>query len=148
MQFNEKMKNLRTLCDRQPVHNSQYSELRLSGQASNHFGRLFFHRDRAATRAISLRLAGVRCSARAFPPRKPPSRPRATACGFFSASGSDVVSVSSPTERSTIRFASWFISRGREGVLAMSRIWLPLRNRSSTPVKLSHYPRIRSLDFT
>jgi hypothetical protein len=38
----------------------------------------------AASRAISLRLLAERLSDRAFPPFNPPSRPRATAAGFFS----------------------------------------------------------------
>ena len=118
--FNQRMEDLGALGERQPVHTSQYNDLCAYGQASNHFGGRLFHRDRAATLAISLRFVGARRSARAFPPRNPPSRPRATACGFFSVSwiGS---SSASPTDISTMRLASWFTSRGRVGrVLLMT----------------------------
>ena len=114
---------------------------------SAHFDGRLFQRDRA-------RNAGN------FAP--PPSRPRATACGFFSAStiGS---SSASPTDISTMRLASWFMSRGRGGrVLLMPPYLATLQKRSSRlaerrPFKLSHYrpassvtlsPRIRRLKAT
>jgi hypothetical protein len=112
--FDEAIEDFGALGDRQPVHTSQYNDVCDIGQASIHFAGRFFHRDLAATRAISLRFSGAKRSARTLPPRKPPSRPRATACGFFSISvvGS---SSASPTDISTIRLASWFMSRGRAG---------------------------------
>ena len=43
----------------------------------------FAHRASAALRALVLRSAAVSVFARAGPPRRPPSRPSATAAGFF-----------------------------------------------------------------
>ena len=43
----------------------------------------FFHRAPAAFRAMALRRFGVSFFARALPPLSPPSRPSATAAGFF-----------------------------------------------------------------
>jgi len=43
----------------------------------------FAHRARAAFLAICLRRLGLSLAARAFPPFSPPSRPKATAAGFF-----------------------------------------------------------------
>lgn len=61
------------------------------------------HRALAAFFAIDFRLAADSFSARAFPPFCPPSRPRATAWGFFPAFGSSsgVPSSFSPMARST-----------------------------------------------
>lgn len=52
------------------------------------FSFLLAHRACAAFFAISFRLFGESFSALALPPCKPPKRPRATAAGFFSLSGS------------------------------------------------------------
>ena len=140
--LNKRVEDLGAFGDRQPVHASQYSDASKSGQASNHFGGRLFHRERAAARAISLRLVAVNRSARILPPRCPPSRPRATACGFFSRS-IGCSSVSSPTERSTIRLASWFMSRGRSGRVFHACEYDARRRglqiRSSMTAKLSHY---------
>lgn len=46
--------------------------------------RFFPQRERAAFFAIAERLAALNFAARAFPPFNPPSRPSATAAGFFS----------------------------------------------------------------
>ena len=43
----------------------------------------FAHRASAAFCALAFRSAGVSIFARAGPPRSPPSRPSATAAGFF-----------------------------------------------------------------
>jgi hypothetical protein len=59
----------------------------------------------AAFFAISRFRSGVSLAARAFPPFFPPSRPRATAAGFFPSSGSALTSA-------TIAAASAFTSRG------------------------------------
>lgn len=57
------------------------------------------HRDRAAFRAIAERREAVSFAARALPPFNPPSRPSATAAGFFS-------DATSPTMREAMRFTS------------------------------------------
>src|SRR5579864_3898104 len=59
----------------------------------------------AALRAIFLRFSGDRASARAFPPRRPPKRPNATAAGFLSLT-SKAASIASDT----ICAAIWFTS--------------------------------------
>ena len=75
-----------------------------------------FHRAAAAFLAIALRLVADSFAARALPPLAPPSRPSATAAGFFPSSGS-TSGGASPTLMSTMGFASWFMSRGRFGLL-------------------------------
>ena len=47
------------------------------------FTAFFDHRASAALRAAALRCAGVMLAVRAGPPFNPPSRPSATAAGFF-----------------------------------------------------------------
>jgi hypothetical protein len=47
----------------------------------------FAHLAVTALRASSRRSSGVSCAIRAFPPFRPPKRPRATAFGFFRFSG-------------------------------------------------------------
>lgn len=47
----------------------------------------FAHLALTALRASSRRSSGVSCAIRAFPPFRPPNRPRATAFGFFRLSG-------------------------------------------------------------
>jgi hypothetical protein len=79
----------------------------------------FFQRVAAAFLAISVRFFFDKLAARAFPPLSPPSRPSATAAGFFPSS----VLVSGgafPVAMSVINLASWFASRGlleRFGIL-------------------------------
>jgi len=76
-------------------------------KAYSTFFSAFFLPQRAAAAllAIFLRLLGDRASALAFPPLRPPRRPRATAAGFLPAS-------SRPAEvaSDTIRAATWFTS--------------------------------------
>src|SRR5947209_16556566 len=67
----------------------------------------------AAFFAIDLRLRVESAAARAFPPFKPPRRPRSTAFTSLPAAWSD--SVVAPVARSTMNLASWFVSRGRLG---------------------------------
>ena len=62
---------------------------------------LVFHRVRAAFFAIDFRSSAVSFSARALPPLRPPSRPRATAAGFFSLGGSASGTTVSRTCRAT-----------------------------------------------
>jgi hypothetical protein len=75
----------------------------------------------AAPPTTSARLSGVIEAERAFPPFKPPRRPRLTAAGSFPSS-SGVVSrfVTSPVAISTMRFAHWFKSRAFGGLHHLS----------------------------
>ena len=59
--------------------------MRDRSRISNNFLQLFFfaHRATAAFRALCARCFAVSFLARALPPFKPPSRPRATAAAFF-----------------------------------------------------------------
>lgn len=84
------------------------------------------HLDLAALRAIAFRFFGESFSARAFPPFSPPSRPNATAAGFFGAV---------PVLFATIAAAIWFTSLG------ITRLCLSGQG-GATPAKfkLSHYP--------
>ena len=50
---------------------------------NNIFYGFFDHRASAALRALALRCADVNFAASALPPFNPPSRPSATAAGFF-----------------------------------------------------------------
>lgn len=61
-----------------------------------------------AFRAISFRFAGESACLRAGPPLSPPSRPRATAAGFFSEE------VFSSVAMSMMNLASWLMSDGGE----------------------------------
>src|ERR1035437_3576488 len=78
---------------------------------------LFPHRAFAAFAAIWERLRGLRASALAVPPFRPPSRPSATAWGFLA--GSTGLSApglnlgACPVDSSMIWYASWLGSRGR-----------------------------------
>jgi len=87
--------------------------LRLSARSLGG-GQLFFsHRFAAAFAAIAERFLGVKAAARAAPPFRPPSRPRATAAGFLGfTTGGDVFSASPMDSRKT-RCASSLGSRGR-----------------------------------
>jgi len=78
-------------------------------------------RRRAASCAIFFRCSGVRESARARPPFKPPLRPRATAAGSLCGSMGAGVARSStwPVRMSPISFPSWTGSRGRGRRLAV-----------------------------
>ena len=71
----------------------------------------------AAFLAIAFRLLADNFSALALPPFNPPNLPNSTAAGFLPLylSGSLV----SPTDKSTMNFANWFVSRGRFGVFAI-----------------------------
>src|SRR5207245_771606 len=55
--LNESVKDLGALGDGQLVHSAQYNALYDSSQALDHFGGRLFHRERAATRAISRRFS-------------------------------------------------------------------------------------------
>ncbi len=74
----------------------------------------FFQRAFAAICAICDLFVLDRAFALAFPPFNPPKRPKATAAGFRVSSmmGSLVF----PVARSTIDFASWFVSLGLLGL--------------------------------
>jgi len=69
----------------------------------------FPQRDRAAFFAIEDRRAALNFAARAFPPFSPPSRPSATAAGFFS-------SVASATIREALMLGSVLERLGMEEV--------------------------------
>ena len=69
----------------------------------------------AAFRAIRFRFAALSFFARAFPPLSPPVR-RAWIAGESGSFGESFAT--SPTDMSTINFASWFGSRGRVGRFA------------------------------
>jgi hypothetical protein len=79
----------------------------------------FPHRALAAFAAIWDRLRGLKASALAAPPFRPPRRPRATAWGFldgsiaFGASAKGSYFGACPVDSSMIWYASWFGSRGR-----------------------------------
>src|SRR5437667_12810814 len=77
-------------------------------QTTNYFDCCLPHRLAAPRRPISRSCALESFLARAFPPFRPPRRPRATAAGFLSDSGS----CTSPTEIATILAAFSFRSRG------------------------------------
>jgi len=66
----------------------------------------------AALAAIWERLRGPSLAALAAPPFSPPSRPRATAAGFFGFS-TGVYLGACPVDSSMIWYARWFGSRGR-----------------------------------
>jgi len=66
----------------------------------------------AAFAAIAERFFGDSAAARAAPPFRPPSRPRATAFGFLGLGGA--VFSTSPMDSRKTRCASSFGSRGRE----------------------------------
>jgi P63C domain. len=74
----------------------------------------------AAFLAIWLRCFFDKASALAFPPLSPPMRPRATAAGFLPSSV--LGSAASPVATSAMNLASWFVSRGRFGLLMRSSI--------------------------
>jgi|SRR6185437_10668299 len=63
--------------------------------------------------------------ARAGPPFRPPSLPKATAAGFFSGLSAGCVSLALPVANATMRAAHWFKSRGRFGGFVMG----PLKGR-------------------
>ena len=64
-----------------------------------------FQRAAAAFFAMADRLAGLSAAARAFPPFRPPRRPRATAAGFFRWGRG-----TPPVAACTMEAASWFWS--------------------------------------
>jgi len=74
---------------------------------------------------LRFRSSAVMLSARAFPPFRPPLRPRAMA--FPRSSGVGSRSSTWPVRISTISLASWFVSRGRFWCLDISRRWLLTR---------------------
>jgi hypothetical protein len=67
----------------------------------------------AALAAICERFFGVRAAALAAPPFSPPSRPNATAAGFFTFTSGGTVFGTSPMDSRKIWCASSFGSRGR-----------------------------------
>jgi hypothetical protein len=77
------------------------------------------HRARAAFRADSDLCFAVIFSARAFPPLRPPFRPRATAAGSLPSSVSSSGGAS-PVAFATTAAASWFVSLGMRERLAMN----------------------------
>src|SRR5207249_10811168 len=81
-----------------------------------YFDGSFFQRAKAAFLAIAFRLRGDKRSARTFPPFNPPSRPKATAAGFFCGS-SGFGENGSPIASSMIWRAKRFGSDGRFGLL-------------------------------
>jgi hypothetical protein len=84
----------------------------------------YFLRQRAAAAflAISDLLLADKLLALALPPFKPPSRPNAAAAALTSSEGSSfLVTRPSAVAISAMRFASWFMSRGRADFFAMTQ---------------------------
>src|ERR1035438_9092516 len=108
------------------------------------------HRALAAFAAICDRLRGPNFAALATPTFNPPSRPRATACGFLGCSSGWYFSTW-PVDSSMIRYASSFGSRGR--LLERSAILIPVWQirgacQPSRNFKLTHYRNSGSYSST
>jgi len=104
-----------------------------------------FQRAAAAFFAISDRCSAVSFAALAAPPFAPPSRPSATAAGFFPASGSGAFPVASSTTEAASRFKSVGRFLGRSGM----NPWYSLgfRREFRRVTKLTHYPPPAQLDL-
>jgi hypothetical protein len=114
-----------------------------SGKARTTHSRDLSHRDLAAFLAIAVRSLADSILALALPPFCPPSRPRATACGFFPASGgsSGVPSRCSPMARSTTLRATVTKSWSLLERVGINKLWhacgirTSISNQSRTVVR-------------
>ena len=101
-----------------------------------------FHLAAAALAAILRRSSGVSFAALAFPPFRPPRRPRETAAGSFPASGSG--SVGSPAVSPTMEAARRLRSAGRcvRERSGMTPSWARAAGavNPTARLKLTHYP--------
>src|SRR5712691_12592827 len=70
-------------CGELPLDSRTFRTTVADGHVSSFYLSVFAHRARAAFLAIAERLPADSFDARAWPPFKPPSRPSATAAGFF-----------------------------------------------------------------